>query len=265
MAVDEAILDGHVHGRSRFPGTLRFYSWDPPALSLGRSQPADGSHDPDYLRREGIQLIRRPTGGLAVLHEHERTYSICAPLRREPFPGGVLDTYRRIASALAAGLERLGITSELAAAASRPAGPHDTPTGPACFEATSTHELSVLGRKLIGAAQARRGPAFLQHGSILIDADADRLSAALGQPTDGDRFTDLTRTLGRRPSHPEIDQALTDALSDLLDISFTPAPLDATEHRRATELHHAKHQSHPWIHEAKHPPPPATSPRNPEP
>ncbi|HKQ62878.1 MAG TPA: hypothetical protein VJS92_16415, partial [Candidatus Polarisedimenticolaceae bacterium] len=142
MAVDEALLDSYAGAAPPAAPTLRLYAWRP-ALSLGRHQPALGAHDGAYLRREGIDLVRRPTGGRAVLHEHERTYAICARLRHPPFAGGVSATYRCIAELLCAVLRALGVDARHAADGSPPG-----PPAAACFAATSRHEVTVAGRKL---------------------------------------------------------------------------------------------------------------------
>jgi len=246
MAVDEAVLLGYTLESSSEPPTLRLYGWDPPALSLGRGQESSSSHDPVYLRAEAIDLVRRPTGGRAVLHEWERTYAVIGSLRHPPFDGGVHDVYRRIADALLVALRRVGLEP---ATAARPRGgvsPRDPGMGPACFEAPSVHEIVVGGRKLVGSAQLRRRGAFLQHGSILLDSSAERLAGSIGAPTSGRSFTSLRELLGRRQDQRELDRALTAAFAERFGTDLEPGELTDTEAQRAARLRCWKYDSAAW-------------------
>ena len=130
MAVDEAILAGYASAAPPRPPTLRLYSWSPPALSLGRGQEAASSCDPSFLREAGIDLVRRPTGGRAVLHDAERTYALIGRLDSPPFTGGVLAAYRLIAAALVSALRRLGVDAGTGPATARAPSPRDGSAGP---------------------------------------------------------------------------------------------------------------------------------------
>jgi lipoyl(octanoyl) transferase len=245
MAVDEAVLSSYADSVSPPAPTLRLYSWSPPALSLGRRQPATGSHDPAYLRAEGIDLVRRPTGGRAVLHEHERTYAVIGSLSRPPFDGGVLDTYERISVALVEALRLLGVPAE-GEGAGGPAPRDPGPLGPpVCFAHVGAHEITSRGRKLIGSAQLRRRGAFLQHGSLLLRADPERLSRAIGVPADASRFIDLERALGRLPETPEVDAAMVEAFARTFG-GVLPAPLTPDEAERARILRATKYATAAW-------------------
>lgn len=244
MAVDEAILEGYLDQDAQTrPPTLRLYGWNPPSLSLGKSQPSSGAFDPQVLRRRGIDLVRRSTGGLAVLHDRERTYAVVGALRHEPFSGGVLETYRSISTALVDAMRTLGAPAH--ASSSRPAG---TPLsqGPSCFALTSSHEITVEGRKLIGSAQLRRGHAFLQHGSIPLVANREALAEALGGPSDDGAFTDLVTALGRDVREQEVDRAITDAFSKHFDVELRHVELSDRERLRATQIRCWKHLSVAW-------------------
>jgi lipoate-protein ligase A len=250
MAVDDAILDSYATSVNDAPATLRLYDWKPAAVSLGRSQRFEGAFDRDYLRAEGIGLVRRPTGGLAVLHEFERTYSFCASLSTAPFDGGVLDTYEQISRALVGAMQGLGARAE----AVRPPTRTSNPAGggnPSCFQVASAHEIAVEGAKLIGSAQVRRRRAFLQHGTILIKADPVRLERALGRPSESGRFTDLESVLGRIPDSGELDRALVAQFESAFNVKLVSSDLTPTEKERATLLYTWKHCSLAWVRDGK--------------
>jgi lipoate-protein ligase A len=245
MAVDEAILDRYARSPAATPPTLRLYGWDPPALSLGKGQPSATSHDPDYLRQAGIDLVRRPTGGLAVLHENERTYAVVAGLGIEPFSAGVLENYNRVAVALEAAMRRLGANAD---SVTRPAGSPEggASSGPSCFDLVSAHEIAVAGCKLIGSAQLRRRRAFLQHGSILLASDPVRLGNALGAEHKPSRFTDLLSILGRTPGTEEVDRSVIAAFEESFRAELEPGDLTTGELLRASALMRDKYGSDGW-------------------
>jgi lipoate-protein ligase A len=242
LAVDEALLESYGDGATHRPPTLRLYGWSPAAVSLGRSQPASGAHDPAVLERWGIDLVRRPTGGAAVLHEHERTYALVGSVRGGDFPGGVVDTYRRVARAVVAGLARLGIDAT-AAVPVRPARP---PGGPVCFDRLGPHEIAAGDRKLVGSAQARRRRAFLQHGSIPLRLDAARLSAALGAEADPERFTDVLSAAEHPVDAQALDAALVAGFELAFGVSLRRGELGRDESLRAAELRCWKYDSIAW-------------------
>jgi len=170
MAIDEALLDNASRTGMAF---LRLYRFDPPCWSFGRNDPA--------VERDEIAIVRRPTGGRAVWHEHEVTYAVAAPIAAF---GRLRDAYRAIHERLATALRSLG--ADVTLAADRPTRPlGDRPH--ACFAETVGGEVLVGGRKVIGSAQVRRGAAFLQHGSILLDGSPETVNATalrqvLGRP-----------------------------------------------------------------------------------
>jgi len=239
MAVDETLLLGC---ENRAAPTLRLYGWKPATLSLGSRQQARTSHDPGFLRREGIALVRRPTGGRAVLHEHERTYAVVAR-RNGSFPGGVLDTYRRISLALQEALRALGVPAEMAESHARGARPGGNPL---CFASASAHEIVVGRRKLAGSAQLRARESFLQHGSILLATDPRRLECATGAAADGAGFVGLDEVRGRGTSSAEIDGALVSAFESAFGMGLEPGGLSPEEERTATRLRCWKYLSAAW-------------------
>jgi len=173
MAVDEAVLESVAAGSS--PPTLRFYGWSPPCVSLGYFQPFEVV-DLDACAGHGVDVVRRPTGGRAILHDAELTYSVALPASVLGEEVGVLPSYHRISRALQAGLAALGVATTMAPPS---AAPTTVEHGPACFDRPSAHEILLQGRKLVGSAQVRRGSAVLQHGSVLIEARTARLVLCL--------------------------------------------------------------------------------------
>ncbi len=242
MAVDEAILEAYQRADPKPAPTLRLYGWRPATLSLGRSQNAEGSHDARVVSLEGIGLVRRPTGGGAVLHEFERTYAVIGALGTPPFSGGVIASYRTIAEALRRGLIRLGV----AAIPVEPTHGSSRDTPAACFERLGAWELVANGRKLVGSAQARRRGALLQHGSIPWRLDPSRLAAVFGSPVDASRFTDLETTRGAAVDPSSVDAACVDGFEETFCARLVQGSLTESEALRAAELRCWKYDSIAW-------------------
>jgi lipoyl(octanoyl) transferase len=213
MAADIALLDEVATGA---PPALRLYQWSPPAISLGRFQP-DDDVDHAACRQLGVEVVRRPTGGRAILHGSDLTYAVAMPR-----PGGVAGTvdgvYLQLASALIAGLESVGVT----AAVGRAGGP----TGPACFTGQQGADLRVGDRKLCGSAQVRRGGAVLQHGTLLVSRltfDETDLLRGMAGAGGRARLREATVTLDDlgAPTDPRtVADALTAGFSDTLGLSW---------------------------------------------
>jgi len=174
MAVDEATLI--EHGRGQVPPTLRFYFWQVPTLSLGYFQDLDKEIDLDACAANGVDVVRRPTGGRAVLHNKEVTYAIVAS-RSYGASGTVLASYQWISGGLARGLELLGL--EVQRHKPAPGIAERLRGSAACFDSPSWYEITVGGKKIIGSAQVRRDDALLQHGSILLETQSRELFALL--------------------------------------------------------------------------------------
>jgi len=228
MALDVVLLEGAASGEA--PPTVRFYGWAPPCLSLGRHQPA-GAADLAFCRKEGIDVVRRPTGGRAVLHHRELTYAVTAPVDGVVLPAAVQAAYRRIAGALAAGLRELGVDAGLSEDPARGALPRPTESVP-CFRAPAGGEVVAGGRKLAGSAVRLKGGAILQHGSILLDWDGRLQAGALGLPDDGalrPHVTTLADRLGELPAPPDIARVLAGALARGLGVELTPGRLERRE------------------------------------
>jgi len=247
MAVDEVLLDGVAAGGA--PATLRFYEWAPPCLSLGYFQPFEVV-DVAGCGAIGVDVVRRPTGGRAILHDRELTYSVALPLRLLGDDGGVLSSYHRLSLALERGLNQLGVPVVLAPeTAGQPAPDH----GPVCFDRASAHEILLHGRKLVGSAQVRRATAILQHGSILIEPRIDRLLACLrlpdapaGQIEDG--VAGLAEVGNFEPAR--IASELADAFAEQFGVRLVQGPLRPDERRAAEALAASKYQTEAWTERA---------------
>jgi lipoyl(octanoyl) transferase len=211
MAVDAALLD---HARRTGEATLRMYAWARPTLSFGRHERTRGLFDAAHLAARGVDAVRRPTGGRALLHHREVTYSVTAPVA-----GATLgESYRAINAFLCDALARLGVHAAEAPRATGRAGAL-RPEGAACFAEPSTGELTVGGAKLVGSAQLREQGAFLQHGSILLEDDqssiaALRLDAAEGTALPPAPVATLRSATGRAVAPREVQDALLASLGD---------------------------------------------------
>ncbi len=219
MAVDEELLARAQAGETT--PVLRFYTWKPAAVSLGRFQNMKSSVNVDACRRLGIDIVRRSTGGRAVLHKDELTYSIISRADYPLFPPGVLGAYKVIAAGLVAGLRILGLPAHMVTRGDRHASlVEKKPKEASCFSSPSWYEIVVNGRKIAGSAQRRAGGAFLQHGSILIDYDpALEAAVILGEPA-GERVTCIRRELLRDVPAAEIQSAILAGFQEALGIRF---------------------------------------------
>jgi lipoate-protein ligase A len=236
MARDEARLAATERGA---PQALRLYSWKRPTLSLGAHQSASDS-DLHACRRLEVDLVRRPTGGGAVLHHHEVTYAVTGRLGEAPFPRSVVAVYGVIAEALVGAMARLGVRAE----ASRGASTGRAPAS--CFGAPSSRELIVQGRKLAGSAQLRRRGAFLQHGSILMNFDAALLGEVLPASKEMPRPATLRELLGRPVAREEVEAAIVAAFKDRWPQGFGAQVDDALENEAAAQLRFRKYLDAQW-------------------
>lgn len=176
MAIDEAIMEIMKETENSEP-VLRFYGWQPAALSLGYAQSYAKEVDAEACLQANIDVVRRPTGGRAVLHQYELTYSVIVPESEEHVKGTIIESYLTISQALLKGLNAVGVPAEIVAQAN---SLH--PGTAACFDAPSWYELVVGGKKLVGSAQMRRDGILLQHGSIILHFDSELLFKLLKLP-----------------------------------------------------------------------------------
>ncbi len=250
MAVDEALLESVGTGGS-LP-TLRFYSWTPACLSLGYAQPIT-EIDRLTLEAQSWDLVRRPTGGRAILHMDELTYAIVAPSDHPALRGGVLESYRRLSLGLIAGVQRLGLVVDPPRADPPSAGGGDNPV---CFEIPSAYEITVGGKKLLGSAQLRRKDGILQHGSLPLSGDLSRICLTLRYADPQARLVARERLLERATTvesmlNHEIEwaeaaRAIQFGLEDALGWILTPGSLTEAEIERARELEQKRYDDSAW-------------------
>ena len=224
---------------------MRFYAWHPSCISLGQAQ-RTRSVDLAACQTDGVDVVRRPTGGLAILHTDEFTYSISLPIGHPIAEGDVMTSYRRIAEAIVAALKRMGVSDANADRVAK----EDKAKGPVCFEAPSDYEVVGGGKKLVGSAQWRRVDGVLQHGSLPLCGDIARICKYLvGAPAPEEVRTHagtLGEMLGREVPWEEVAAAWRDAFAGILDIDFQSGALSEPELLATQELLAARYANDGW-------------------
>jgi lipoate-protein ligase A len=250
MALDEVLLNRCALG-DKTP-VLRFYEWNPPGLSLGYFQKTKGRIDREGARRFGVGIVRRLTGGLAVLHDHELTYSVIMPEDYPGIPQTVVGAYRVLSQGLLAGFRRLHLPAELAVPVRRRREDHS----PVCFEEASWYELVVGGRKAAGSAQTRRKGVILQHGSIPLSVDDNKLFACFQYPNDrvrkrmqrafGGKAVALNDLSERQFSMEEVKSAFFHGFEEGLGVTLYRTGIDKDELTAAQRLAESKYAAESW-------------------
>lgn len=249
MALDESILE-HI-GRGASLPTLRLYAWDPACLSLGHAQPF-ADVDTACLKERGWELVRRLTGGRAILHTDEITYSVIAPSDEPRVTGTVLESYNRLAGALLLAVQKLELPVEM-----KEGKPADTAApNPVCFEVPSTYEITVNGKKLVGSAQARKKEGVLQHGSLPLAGDLTRICQALVFADEAaraaasqrllDRATTVESVVGGVVSWETAAEAFIYAFETQLGLKLEQDELSESECKRTEELVTEKYDHPSW-------------------
>ena len=249
MAVDEAILENISRGDS--PPTLRLFGWVPPCLSLGRAQPFSDVNIP-ALKANGWDVVRRITGGRAILHTDELTYSIISPGSNTHVRGTLLESYQHLAQGLLTALKMLDVKAEM----NEERAEQSTQANPVCFETPSAYEITVNGKKLIGSAQARQKDGVLQHGSLPLTGDLARITQALIFPDEGSRqhaaenllarATTVESALGRFTDWETASKSFVQGFESALGISFQRDELSQSETKRAASLVKEKYAHPDW-------------------
>jgi len=248
MALDTAILVAVENGQA--PPTLRLYSWAPPCLSLGYSQ-SYMDIDQDQLLNLGWDVVRRPTGGRAILHTDELTYAVIGPRSDPRLEGGLMDSYQRLSQALAAALSLLGLPVEIHQG-KNPLAHHQ----PVCFENPSDFEITVAGKKIIGSAQARRKNALLQHGSLPLGGDLTRITRVLAYSSPQDqelaartllnKAVTARDVLGKEITWTQAAEAFRKGFSEVLNIKLEEGRISGAEQTQTEELLRIQFANQEW-------------------
>ena len=251
MALDEALLESAAQ-KNVLP-TLRLYAWTPACVSIGNAQPI-AQIDLDRLHKSNWQVVRRPTGGRAILHTDELTYSVTAALDEPAFQGGVLPTYKFISAGLINALERIGLQVKVQAEIALTALQRSQPI---CFELPSSYEITVQGKKLIGSAQLRHRGGILQHGSLPLSGDIGRICQVLVFDDEKNRersmlglrqrATTVERLLDQGISWKQTADAMQRGFSEALGIQFIPGDPTPQEQERAAELMLERYDEGVWL------------------
>ncbi len=250
MAVDEAILESTANCLQ--PTTLRLYSWNPFCLSLGYAQ-SIADIDENRLSKRGWNVVRRPTGGKAILHADELTYSICASQDDPHVQGSVLESYQHLSKGLMAALQNIGLTAN--------SEPHKAPserntTKPICFEIPSDYEITLNEKKIIGSAQARKKNGVLQHGAIPLFGDITRITEVLQYSNEKERAvsrtlllnhaTTLEEQAGQKITWKKLAHALINGFGNALAVEIRTGHLSELERRRAKQILEEKYANPEW-------------------
>ncbi|WP_176583471.1 lipoate--protein ligase family protein [Priestia megaterium] len=255
MALDEALLEWHSKGE--IPPTIRFYGWNPPTLSIGYFQKAEKEINFDKVKELGLGFVRRPTGGRGVLHDEELTYSVIVSEEYPNMPKTVTEAYRVISEGLLEGFRSLGLEAYFAIPRSEEEkNSLKNPRSSVCFDAPSWYELVVEGRKIAGSAQTRQKGVILQHGSILLEIDEDKLFSVFNYLNDRvkermqrafrSKAVAINAIAGRKISIEEAKEAFYKGFASALDIDLEPYTLSEEEEAYVEELARTKYGSDEW-------------------
>jgi len=234
MAVDRAILVANSEGK--VPPTVRFYGWMPPAISIGYFQSLTDEIDLDTCKKLGVNYVRRITGGGAVFHDKELTYSIVIPESHPEIPKNIMKSYGRICGAVIKGLKHLGIESEY----------------------VPINDIITGGRKISGNAQTRKLETVLQHGTVLMDVDVDKMFSLLKVPNEKikdkliadvkQRVTSIKHILGKDVIFEEVAKAMKKGFEEEFHIELIEGKLSKEELALAKKFEKECFSAKDWNH-----------------
>ena len=230
MAIDEAMLK--LRAQEKIPNTLRFFTWKPRAITIGYFQSLDKEVDTEKCLKENVDVIRRYTGGGAVFHDKEITYSIVVP--EKEIKGDIIESYKKICAGITKGLEKIGITAEF----------------------KPINDIIVNGKKISGNAQTRRDGVILQHGTLLLDLDIETMFSLLKVPDEKikdkmiknvkERLTSVRKELGKEITLDEIQQKMTEGFEEALNAEFVVEELSEEEEKLSQEIYSKKYSTKEW-------------------
>ncbi|MEK4923425.1 biotin/lipoate A/B protein ligase family protein [Cytobacillus sp. FSL R5-0569] len=255
MALDEALLDWNSEGK--MPPVIRFYGWNPATLSIGYFQKVGKEIKLEAVKENGLGFVRRPTGGRGVLHEHELTYSVIVPEEHPQMPKTVTEAYRVISEGVLRGFQQLGLEAYFAVPRSKEEKEMlKNPRSSVCFDAPSWYELVVEGRKVAGSAQTRQKGVILQHGSILLDLDEDKLFSLFKYSNDrvkermqrafSSKAVAINELTDRKITYEDAVVAFKKGFEEGLDIILEPYELNAEEITYVEKLAKERYENDEW-------------------
>lgn len=254
MALDEALLNWHSKGE--IPPIIRFYGWKPATLSIGYFQNAEKEIHLEKVKKLGLGFVRRPTGGKAVLHEHELTYSVIVSEHHPKMPSTVIDSYRVISEGILKGFQHLGLKASFAVPTEENRKTLNSSQSAICFHASSWYELVVEGRKIVGSAQTRKKGVILQHGSILLELDREKLLSLFQFPSEKIKKTmeksivqkavAINDISPKKISLEEAKDAFYKGFCEALNVELTPFHLTEEQLFFVKKLQQEKYESEDW-------------------
>ncbi|MDG5788712.1 biotin/lipoate A/B protein ligase family protein [Evansella sp. AB-P1] len=255
MALDEKLMDWHREGK--VPPVIRFYGWDPATLSVGYFQKVEKEIDLEAVKNHGLGFVRRPTGGRGVLHEDELTYSVIVTEEHPAMPDSVTEAYRVISEGLLEGFRLLGLQAEFSIPRTEEEKERlKTPRSAVCFDAPSWYELVVEGRKIAGSAQTRQRGIILQHGSIILTLDEDKLFDVFKYPSERvrermqkafkNKAVAIDELSDRHITIDEMKKAFKQGFAQGLNIQLQTFILSEEQEREVEELKQSKYASDKW-------------------
>lgn len=255
MALDEALL--HWHSKGMIPPVIRFYEWNPATLSIGYFQRAKKDIDFEQLHRLNLGFVRRPTGGRAVLHEHELTYSVIVSEDYPNMPKTVTEAYKVISEGLLLGFQNLGLEAYFSIPdTEEKRDVLKKPKSAVCFDVPSWYELVVEGKKVAGSAQTRQEGVILQHGAILIDFDDEKLISLFKFPSEASKERMLKHLSQKAVAINQLAKKKVDVetctkafykgFEDALQIELVPYKLTQEQQEFVENLAKTKYESDEW-------------------
>lgn len=255
MACDEALL--HWQSEGELPPVIRFYGWNPATLSIGYFQKANEEIDLKAVERYGLGFVRRPTGGRAVLHEDELTYSVIVSEKHPKMPSTVTEAYRVISEGVLQGFRELGLDAYFAIPKSEEEKASlKSPKSAVCFDAPSWYELVVEGRKVAGSAQTRQKGVILQHGAILLDLDEEKMFDLFKFRTPSirkkmqenfkNKAVTINQLLGRKLTFDEAVNAFQVGFEKGLNINLEPFYLDEKQKQTIKQIEKNRYANDDW-------------------
>ncbi|MFD2704294.1 lipoate--protein ligase family protein [Salibacterium lacus] len=255
MAMDEMLMQWHSEGS--IPPVVRFYGWDPATLSVGYFQKVHKDIDFDAVQKHGLGFVRRPTGGRGVLHDKELTYSVIVSEDHPEMPETVTEAYRVISEGILEGFRKLGLHAEFSIPRTKEEEESlKNPRSAVCFDAPSWYELVVEGRKIAGSAQTRQKGVILQHGSILLELEEDKLFDLFKYSSDRVRermqkgfkkkAAAINELTSAKVTMEQVSKAFHEGFADGLNVNWEPYTLTEQQEKLVRDLAAEKYDTDEW-------------------